>query len=282
MSQKTVVAVHDVACHGRCSLTVALPILSAAGIQTSLLPTAVLSTHTGGFGSPAAVDLSELLQKTVLHWHKQGVVFDCIYSGYLTSQKQIDIFAENLELLKNENTVFIADPVMGDNGRLYSGFNAEFAEKMTALCCRADIIIPNITEACLMTGIKYSGEVLSENETEILLKRLYEKTGATVILTGIDCGEKIANAIFNGVNTEYVYGEKIPFSCHGTGDIFASCVTAAVLKGFSVSGAVRFGGEFVLRCLKKTVSVGKEKRNGVDFEECIPDLINLFNEGDRL
>lgn len=277
MPQKNVAAIHDIAGHGRCSLAVILPILSAAGLQASAIPTAVLSTHTGGFGAPVITDLSDTLEPTFRHLKSQGVSFDSVYSGYLATAHQVDILVRNLDLIKNESTIYIADPVMGDKGSLYSGLSADFPKKIAELCKTADIILPNITEACLLCGIEYTGEAITKEKAELILSRLFEITNAEIVLTGIDCGEKIANAVFDGKTAEYIYNDKIPVSYHGTGDIFASVVLGAVLRGFGLNVAVDIAGKFVGACLKKTLLSEKEKRNGVEFETEIPCLLKLLN-----
>ena len=153
---KRVLTIQDISCVGKCSLTVALPIISAFGIETAILPTAVLSTHTM-FKNFTFKDLTDELEKISDHWKKEQIGFDAIYTGYLGSFEQIDLVCEIVNILRDENTLVIVDPVMADNGKLYPGFTEEFAKEMAKLCSKADIILPNMTEASFMLGIPYPG-----------------------------------------------------------------------------------------------------------------------------
>ncbi len=273
MTQKSVAAIHDISGFGRCSLTVALPIISAMGIMTSVIPTAVLSTHTGGFKGNTFHDLTADIEPIAEHWKKEGITFDAIYTGYLCSASQVYSVISAIEHIKTKDTLLIVDPVMGDNGKAYSGFNNSFPDFMLNLCEKADIITPNITEACLLTKTDFVQDY-DEKFIEVLLQKLHKLTGAKVVLTGVSFDDKkIGAAIFDGNEILYTFAEKQPRSFHSTGDIFASVLTAAVLKGRSLKASAQIAVSFISNCIKKTIEDGTDERFGVNFETEIPNLI---------
>ncbi|MDD2269941.1 MAG: pyridoxamine kinase, partial [Eubacteriales bacterium] len=184
-AQKRIAAIHDISCFGRCSLTVALPIISAAGIETSAIPTAVLSTHTGGFSGYTFRDLTDDIMPIVKHWKKVGIDFDAIYTGYLGSFEQIDIISDIFDIYKKRGTFIAVDPVMGDHGKLYSLFPDNFPDGMKKLCAKADLIVPNMTEALLLLGESYKEGPYSKDYIISLLKRLSEIGAKQVVLTGV-------------------------------------------------------------------------------------------------
>ncbi|MFQ8953347.1 MAG: pyridoxamine kinase [Oscillospiraceae bacterium] len=275
--QKRVVAISDISCLGKCSLTVALPIISAAGIETAVIPTAVLSTHTGGFKNYTFKDMSPDMVAIARHWKEEGVTADAVYTGYLCSKQQIYLALEAARLISRPDTKLIADPVMADNGRLYRGFEPDFPDYMLKLCAAADIITPNITEACLMLGCEYKEPPYDENYIKTLLGGLYLKTHADIVLTGVSFDErKIGAAVFDGETVSYVFAERIPVAYHGTGDIFTSTLTAAYLRDRSLKSAAQIAANFTARCIKKALTDNREERFGVDFETQIPYLIKYL------
>lgn len=277
MIQKRVAAIHDISCFGKCSITVALPIISAAGIETAIIPTAILSTHTGGFTGYTLRDLSEDIVPVAEHWKSEGITVDAVYTGYLCSQSQISLVLEAFERIRNENTILITDPVMADHGKLYNGFSEEFPEHMLNLCTKADIITPNITEAALMLGVEYKEPPFSEDYIRVLLEGLYNKTKAKVVLTGVSFEEKkIGAAIYDGNTTEYVFTEKLDAIYHGTGDVFSSALTAALMNGRSLKAAAQVAANFTYDCIKYTMKENAEVRYGVNFESQIPNLIKYL------
>ena len=180
---KRILTIQDISCFGKCSVTVALPLLSAMGIETAILPTAVLSTHTL-FKGFTCKDLSDQLVPITDHWKQEGITFDAIYTGYLGTEEEIDTVIRIIEEFRNENTLVIVDPAMGDNGKLYPAFNEHYAKKNADLCAVADIIDPNITEASFMTGLPYREEYSEDYVREMLLA--LAKIGTkTPILTGV-------------------------------------------------------------------------------------------------
>lgn len=277
--QKKIVAIHDISGFGRCSLTVALPLLSATGIQTAVIPTAVLSTHTGGFKNQTFHDLTSDIEPIAEHWKRENIDFDAIYTGYLCSPTQVCAVISAMEHIKNNSNLLITDPVMGDNGKLYSGFSLSYVSYMLRLCQKADIITPNITEACLLTGIAFKDKDYGEDYVEKLLLKLYSLTNAKIILTGVCFDErKIGVAIFDEGEISYIFAEKQPVSFHSTGDIFASVLSASILNGRSLKASAQIAVNFVSLCIKSTIEQKSDKRYGVNFEENIPQLLKYLEK----
>ena len=277
MTQKRAAAIHDISCFGKCSLTVALPIISAAGVETAVIPTALLSTHTGGFKDYTIRDLSEEILPIARHWKSENITVDAVYSGYLCSKYQIYLVMEAAHLISHKDTMFICDPVMGDNGRLYSGFEKDYPQYMLKLCAAADIITPNITEAALMLGIDYKEPPYTEDYINILLEGLHLKTRSQVVLTGVCFDErKIGAAVYDGQSKAYVFSERIDAAYHGTGDIFASALTAALLNDRSLKSAAQIAANFTCACIRKTMESDSDRRYGVNFESQIPNLIKYL------
>ena len=281
MNQKRIVAIHDISGLGKCSLTVALPIVSAAGIETAVIPTAVLSTHTGGFEGFTFHDLTDEITPIVDHWKKNNFQFDAIYTGYLGSNRQVSIVIDAIKRFKNEGTKVICDPAMADHGKMYSGFDKRFPREMFKLCHNADIIVPNITEAVFMLGEDYKAGPYTKEYIGSLVLSLYEKTGAMVVLTGVYFDEKrVGAACFDGNKISYIMGEKIDAVFHGTGDVFASVLTAGVITGRSLVSATEIAVKFTCDCIKATIENTPDRRYGVNFELCIPKLIKYLGVDD--
>lgn len=272
---KRVLTVQDLSCIGRCSLTVALPILSAMGLETAVLPTAVLSTHTQ-FQNFTFRDLTEDLNGIVSHWTKEGFDFDAVYTGYLGSARQIDIVLGIFDRYRKAQTTLIADPAMGDGGKLYTGFDLDFARKMAVLCSHADIIVPNMTEASFLLNVEYRADGYDESYIHDLLKRLCGLGARTSVLTGVTLSESELGvmAYDSGTDTFYSYfNEKLPVSYHGTGDCFASCFTGALVRGESLENAMKLAADFIVACLKLTMADPDRRSYGVNFEEALPLLM---------
>jgi len=268
--QKRVLAIHDISGVGKCSLTVALPIISAAGVECSVLPTAVLSTHTGGFTGYTFRDLTEDIAPIVRHWKHLGEHFDMIYTGYLGSFEQIELMSRLFDELADEDTVIAVDPVLGDNGRLYPGFRLNFPAAMKHLCEKADIIMPNLTEATLMLGEEYIAGPYTKEYIEGILHRLADTmTLKKIILTGVFFDEKELGAATFDTATgeiEYILGEEIPGIYHGTGDVFGSALVGAMAVGKPVAEAVRIAVDFTTASISWTQQAGTTIRYGVNFE----------------
>lgn len=275
--QKKIAAINDISCIGKCSLTVALPILSCAGFEACPVPTAVLSTHTGDFTGFTFHDLTNQLQPIANHWKTLDLSFDAVYSGYLGSFSQLDFAANFIDSYK-QNAVILVDPVMGDHGRLYSGFDKSFAKGMTRLCKKADIIVPNITEACYMTDTEYMEEVHTVEYIEGLLQKLSLITDGDIVLTGVSlCEGQIGAACMHKGEISYVSSEKLEVAFHGTGDVFASVLLAALMRDFPLDKATKTAVDFVVLCIKKTAELVGNKHYGVNFELCMRELLNMLD-----
>lgn len=276
---KRAAAIHDLSGVGKCSLTVILPILSAAGIECAALPTAVLSTHTGGFGEVVCRDLTEDMLPIARHWRREHIGFDALYSGYLASYQQIGLVRETFGLLRGSRTLVMVDPVMGDDGRLYSLYIPEMARGMADLCACADIIVPNLTEAAILLGRDYRPRLTPE-ETEETLRALSRLGPRRVVLTGVHFreGELGAACYDAGIDRmEYEAGPAVPGRFHGTGDVFASVLLAGLLHGNSLAGAVRLAVSFTAESIRRTADAGTDPRFGVRFEPGLPGLAERIN-----
>ena len=272
MDYKKILTIQDISCVGQCSLTVALPILSACGLETCVLPSAVLSTHTAGFSGYTFRDLTEDMPAIRQHWMKEGISFAAIYTGYLGSTQQIsyvrDIFRDNAA----PGCLKIVDPAMADNGNLYPGFDAAFVEAMKDLCKDADYVVPNITEACFLTGCEYRTEY-DRAYIDSLLAGLTDLGCRNVILTGVSyaAGKTGIVVLENGVYAYYEH-DKLPNSCHGTGDIYASAFVGALVRGNSAYDAARIAASYTVECIKTTAELPNHWY-GAAFEPVLGKLI---------
>lgn len=276
---KRIMTIQDISCVGKCSLTAALPIISAMGVETSIVPTAVLSTHTQ-FKGFTFRDLTDDMESIKEHWLKEQFKFDAIYTGYLGSERQIEIVSDFFDTFGNENNYIVVDPAMADNGKMYAGFNSEFALKMASLCKKADIILPNISEAAFMLGSPYPGENASENAIKELLLGLAELGSKKVVITGVDFGNNQLG--FMGYDREtgkfFQYStEKINTKSHGTGDVFASTFTGALMNDFSIFDSLKIAADFTCACIRNTYNDPDAVHYAVNFEAEIPYLLKLIN-----
>lgn len=272
MSYKRILTIQDISCIGQCSMTVALPILSACGHEVCILPSELLSTHTGGFGRPAITDLAEGMEPIWRHWQREGILFDSIYTGYLGSIRAIEIANEIMDHMLLPGGQIIVDPAMADHGRLYSGLSEEYAQKMLELCMRANVMLPNITEAAMMTGIPFA-----ENPDESYIRELLTHLrGKDVVMTGagFEPGTTGAAIRENG-SVSFCFHERLDCSFSGTGDIFASAMTGAYMHGKSLSEAARIAGDYTLLCMKNTLN-NPAHRYGVKFEPVLGHLIRML------
>ena len=272
--QKRVAAIHDISCFGRCSLTVALPIISAAGIETTVIPTAILSTHTGGFKGFTFCDLTSEILPVANHWESEGISVDAVYTGYLGSKEQIEIVMKTVDIIKENDGILIVDPAMADNGKLYVGFPEDFPNEMLNLCKKADIIVPNITEAAMLLGIPYKEGPYNKSYIEDMLKQLSVITNAKVVLTGVWFEEtKLGAATYENGKIEYCLSERINTLYHGTGDVFASALVSSLLNGKDLKDAAQIAVDFTCGSIKKTLLLRPNDKYGVCFEAEIPNLI---------
>ena len=274
--QKRVAAIHDLSGFGKCSLTVALPILSAAGIETSALPTAILSTHTGGISGYTYRDLTEDMRPVMKHWKSLDIKFDAIYTGFLGSFEQLDIVKEFFDAFRQEDNLILVDPVMGDNGELYTVFTREFAAGMRMLCQKADIIVPNLTEAALLLDEPYHPGPYTHAYIESLLRKLGALGPQKVVLTGVYFKEDELGAATYDRTTDtidYVFTQKIPGYYHGTGDVFTSALLSALLNDFSLIDAAAIAVHFTTDSIRRTYKAKTDYRFGVNFEQSFPDFL---------
>jgi pyridoxine kinase len=288
MVQKRIAAIHDISGFGRCSLTVALPVISAAGIETSVIPTAVLSTHTGGFTGYTFRDLTDDIINIAKHWNSLELHFDAIYTGFLGSMEQVDIVRKSIDLLRGENTIVVVDPVMADFGKLYSTFPEDFPLAMRGLCTDADLIVPNLTEAAFLTDEPYREGLFQKSEVADILKNLAALGPKRVVLTGVslkDAPERIGAASLE-TNADAAPGASLAFSYasearidpmyHGTGDVFASVLVAALVRGMNLANASEAAVKFTVDCIRRTKAAATDNRFGVDFESGLKDLSSLL------
>lgn len=277
MSYPKILTVQDISCFGQCSLTVALPIISACGIETCVLPSAVLSTHTAGFKNFTFRDLTDDVPGITEHWKSENIEFDAVYTGYLGSTKQIECVKNIIDtVLKKDGKVFV-DPAMADNGQLYSGFDMSFVEEMKKLCSRAVYVIPNITEAALLTGIEYRTEY-DEEYINSLVDGLLKLGAENVVLTGVSYQSgKTGVLTVVGNEKKYYEHEKCGNGCHGTGDIYSSAFVGAVLRGQSAEQAAKTAADYTVLCIKNTLSE-PDHWYGAKFEPALPELIKMLEK----
>ncbi|MGE4277325.1 MAG: pyridoxamine kinase [Lawsonibacter sp.] len=279
---KRVITIQDISCVGRCSLTVALPIISAAGVETAVLPTAVLSTHTA-FPKFTFRDLTDEMEPIADTFTELGIDFDAIYTGYLGSFEQLKLVERFCSTFKKEKTAIFIDPVMGDNGQLYHGFTQEFADSMTALCSKADLILPNLTEASFMLHIPYREEYDEAYIREVLVK-LTDRGTKRAAITGVSFEpDKSGFYLYDAQTREFCsyFNERLPASYHGTGDIFASSALGAYMRGLSMSDALTLAVDYTLECIRRTMLDPEHRTYGVNFEEALPFYINKLTESTK-
>lgn len=279
MTNQKVVTFQDISCMGQCSLTVALPIISACGVETIILPSAVLSTHTGGFTGYTFRDLTEDIPGINAHWKKEGLSFDCLYTGYLGSVTQIQYVLDLRNSVIKEDGLLIVDPAMADNGSLYYGFDENFVEHMAKLCGKADIVLPNLTEAAFMTKTELRQEDHDEAYIKMLVKKVADLGAKKVVLKGISYEEgKIGVAVYDSVTEEleYYFNEKQTRSSHGTGDCYASAFTGALMQGKTPMEAAALAADFVVEAIKQTAD-DDNHAYGVKFERALPMLVKELN-----
>lgn len=274
---KRILTIQDISCLGKCSITIALPVISALGTETVILPTAVLSNHTL-FKSFTVKDLADQIEPICEKWVEESVEFDAIYTGYLGTIEQIDMMKDLFKTFKRgDDTIVFVDPVMADNGKLYPAFDMDYARKNAELCSCADIIVPNITEASIMTGMEYKEEY-DESYIREMLERL-TKLGAEIsVLTGVSLSEGKTGVMGYDKKNDEIYcyqNDKVGAMFHGTGDLFSSTVIGEIMKGKSWKDAMRIAADYTAHTIEVTMNNPKKPWYGVDFEATIPDLLSM-------
>lgn len=279
-TMKRIVTIQDISCVGKCSLTVALPIISAMGTEAAVIPTAVLSTHTA-FKNFTFHDLTKEIAPICEHWKNTGIDFDAIYTGYLGSFEQIELTKKLIADFKTEQSFVLVDPAMADGGKLYPGFTEDFAKRMASLCAKADIIVPNLTEASFMLGIPYVEGGYDEAYIKDVLKKLTALGCKTAVLTGVsfEVG-KLGVMSYNSETGEYFsyFRERIPESFHGTGDVYASTLLGALMRGRSVEDALMVATDFTVESIKATLGSAPDRKYGVNFEAAVPYLVSRMDK----
>lgn len=279
MSYRRILTIQDISCVGQCSMTVALPILSACGLETAILPSAVLSTHTGGFSGFHVRDLAPDMPGIEAHWKKECIKFDAVYTGYLGSVDQIDYVKSIIETCTTAGAKVIVDPAMADHGKLYYGFDESYVNAMKRLCNGADAVVPNITEAAMLTGLPYR-ETYDEAYVTQLVDALLSLGAKRVVLTGVSYDESSTGILVRDENgTQYYRHTRIKKSFHGTGDIYASALVGAWIRDYSLFESAQIAADYTVRCIEKTFS-DDAHRYGVKFELAIPYLVNRLGENE--
>ncbi len=274
MTYKKILTIQDISCVGQCSLTVALPILSACGMETAILPSAVLSTHTAGFTGYTCRDLTDDIPAIHEHWKRENIKFDAIYTGYLGSAKQIDYVLDIMAELSAKDCVKVVDPAMADNGALYPAFDMDYVLAMRKLCAGADIIVPNITEAAFLAGMEYKAD-FDEDYINALLKALRDIGAKIVVLTGVGRCGRTGFAIYENDCVEYYEHERIEKSYHGTGDVYSSAFVGALMNGKSVFDAAKVAADYTVKCIENTID-DPAHSYGVKFETALGQLMDML------
>lgn len=275
---KRIVTVQDISCLGKCSLTVALPIISAMGVECAVIPTAVLSTHTM-FRGYTFRDLTEDIRPILAHWTKEGIKYDAVYTGYLGSKEQLDIVSDMFDELKKQGALVVVDPVMADNGKLYPGFTKEFAAGMAALCGKADVIVPNLTEASYMLNVPYVGNDYDEAYIKDMLVKLCGLGCKKSVITGVSFEKgELGVMSYDSESGEFFsyFNTHLPVSYHGTGDIFSSTFLGGLVRDMGMDNALKVAVDYTVKCIDCTMKNPESNSYGVDFETAIPYLVDML------
>lgn len=273
---KRIITLQDISCVGRCSITVALPVISAMGVECGILPTAVLSTHTM-FKTFTCKDLSDQISPIADAWEKEQITFDGIYTGYLASAEQCGQVCRFFDRFATSENLVLVDPAMADNGKLYSAFDESFPATMAKVCAKADIILPNITEAALLTGMPYKTEY-DENYIHELLEKLLQLGCKTAVLTGVSYDPEHLGIVYlnrDGQSFSY-FTRRCATSYHGTGDLYSSTVLGGLMRGLSLGDSLSLAADFVIACIEATAHSSNARWYGVEFESQIPALCEML------
>ena len=280
MPTPRVAAVHDLSGFGRCSLSIVMPTLSAMGVQCCPLPTAFLSTHTGGFTGNTFLDLTDQMAPVTEHWSREGVTFDAVYTGFMGSREQMALTAEFIRTFKTEDNRIVIDPVMGDHGKPYRTYTPEMCAAMAELAAHADVLTPNRTEAAILLGVPYEEVCLDTEEScREWVRRLSDDGRRSVVLTGVSLAPDSVGAVCFDRDTgeiSFVSAKKVDEQFHGTGDLFASVLTGALVRGKILRDAAQMASDFVSMIAARTAAQDIPKREGVDFEPLLWRLGQQF------
>lgn len=271
---KRIVTIQDFSCVGKCSLTSALPVISAAGVEACGIPTALLSNHTG-FETFYSRDLTDELVPVGKQLKREKIGFDAIYTGYIASVRQMELISDFIDEFGGENTLIFVDPVMGDNGRIYSGLSEDYPEHLLKLCGKADVLAPNITEACLLLGREYSRDI-SRGEVEDMLKELYALCGGYAFITGVSENGGIGALGFDGTELHGCFMPHEDIVTAGTGDVLSAAFLGAVMRGAEYREALEIAVKFTYEAVRLTVEAPDRRSYGVHFELALPRFIELI------
>lgn len=271
---KRIVSIQDISCLGKCSETVALPIISSMGVETTILPTALLSTHTA-FENFTFKDLSEEIYKVIKHWKEKNFQFDLIYIGYTGNNSILDLVLYFIKEFKTDDNIVVFDPAMADNGRLYAGIDKSILEKMKEVCKLADYIKPNLTESSLLLGKEYH-EKYTMQEIKNLAKELKQLGAKNIIITGVTNENKMGAIGYDGDKYYSNFEKKYNVSYHGTGDIFTSTLSGSLVQGKTLMEAITIATKFTTECVRLTYEDKNGTKYGVNFEQAIPYLVDLI------
>lgn len=271
---KRVVSIQDISCLGKCSETVALPIISSMGVETAILPTSILSTHTA-FSRFTFKDLSDEIYKIIEHWKEENFEFDLIYIGYTGNNEILDLVLHFIKKFKTEKNVVVFDPAMADHGKLYAGINQSVLGKMKEVCKLADYIKPNLTESALLLGKEYKENYTIE-EIEDLARNLKKLGTKNVVITGVTKENQMGAIGYDGKKYYSNFETKYDVSYHGTGDVFTSALSGSLVKGKNLEEAIKIATKFTTECVRLTYEDVNGTKYGVNFEEAIPYLIECF------
>ena len=276
MPTPRVAAIHDMSGFGRCSLTVAIPVLSAMGLQCCPVPTAFLSTHTGEFEGFTFLDMTDEMPAIAAHWDTLGLHFHSIYSGFLGSERQIHIVEDFIRTFRRKDTIVVVDPVMGDHGEVYKTYTPAMCAGMAHLAAQADVITPNLTEAALLLNVPYDTLSADEAGCRAIVERLSLDGRRSVVLTGASASPELTGAMYfdaKSGSSAMIQTNRVPGRFFGTGDVFASVLTGALVRGDSLDDATRQAVDFIRLCAERTVAQNLPLREGVDFEPLLKYLI---------
>ena len=276
MPTPRVAAIHDMSGFGRCSLTVAIPVLSAMGLQCCPVPTAFLSTHTGEFEGFTFLDMTDEMPAVAAHWNTLGLHFQSIYSGFLGSERQIHIVEDFIRTFRREDTIVVVDPVMGDHGKVYKTYTPAMCAGMAHLAAQADVITPNLTEAALLLDVPYDTLSNDESGCRAIVEQLSLGGRRSVVLTGASAAPELTGAMYFDAaagTSALVQTARVPGHFFGTGDVFASVLTGALVRGDTLDDATRQAVDFIRLCAERTVEQNLPLREGVDFEPLLKHLI---------
>lgn len=271
---KKVAAINDLSGSSRCSLTVAMPVISTMGIQCCVLPTAILSNHTG-YDSFYFEDFTDGMEQFAANWQRQNLKFDCIYSGFLGSDRQIEIVERFIAKFADENTKILIDPVMGDDGKIYSTYTEKMCTEMKKLAAAADVITPNITEACVLSDTEYKSESAAEGDLRKMAEKITALGAKNVVITGIIDGERVSNYVYRGGEGVFVSSPLAKKTYSGTGDLFASVVCGMITNGSDIINAVKAASDYTAAVTQKSCELGIAWEEGVCFELFMKELCML-------